>query len=131
MTVQQKFFAAFARTVLGWSIVLWVFASVGLGQNRGKPAPAHEDVAYGPHEQNVLDVWLADSAAPTPLVAYIHGGGFRGGSKGSLAAETLRERWRKLTAAAVEDPAKVGELGPREGTSASKSLEELLEVLVD
>jgi acetyl esterase/lipase len=72
-------------------MALSVFASVAMGQATGKPAPTRADVAYGPHEQNVLDVWLADSSAPTPLVAYIHGGGFRGGSKKSLNGRTLRE----------------------------------------
>ena len=103
MTAQREFFTAFGGSVLAWSMMLSVFASVGLGQNRGKPAPTHENVAYGPHEQNVLDLWLADSAAPTPLVAYIHGGGFRGGSKNSLNARTLRELLEAgISVAAIE-----------------------------
>lgn len=36
---------------------------------------------YGPHERNTFDIWLADSDRPTPLVIYIHGGGFVGGDK--------------------------------------------------
>ncbi len=40
------------------------------------------DVKYGPHERNIMDVWLADSAKPTPVLVSIHGGGFRGGNKG-------------------------------------------------
>ncbi|MEN8116641.1 MAG: alpha/beta hydrolase [Bacteroidota bacterium] len=36
---------------------------------------------YGPHERNTFDIWLADSEKPTPLVIYIHGGGFVGGDK--------------------------------------------------
>lgn len=36
---------------------------------------------YGEHERNVFDIWLADSVEPTPLVIYIHGGGFVGGDK--------------------------------------------------
>ncbi len=36
---------------------------------------------YGPHERNVFDLWLANSAKPTPLVVYIHGGGFTEGDK--------------------------------------------------
>jgi acetyl esterase/lipase len=38
-------------------------------------------VAYGPHERNVFDIWLTPSDKPTPLVIYIHGGGFRQGNK--------------------------------------------------
>ena len=36
---------------------------------------------YGTHPRNIFDVWLAKSATPTPLVIYIHGGGFVGGDK--------------------------------------------------
>jgi len=36
---------------------------------------------YGPHERNNFDIWIAKSERPTPLVAYIHGGGFVGGDK--------------------------------------------------
>ncbi len=43
--------------------------------------PTHADVRYGPHERNVLDLYLADSEAPTPLLVFIHGGGFVGGDK--------------------------------------------------
>jgi BD-FAE protein len=46
-----------------------------------KPAPDMANVAYGPHERNVMDVWKAKSEQPTPLLVFIHGGGFRGGSK--------------------------------------------------
>ncbi len=55
----------------------------------GKPTPTHADVAYGPHERNKLDLWLAPSATPTPLVVYIHGGGFVGGSKAGASAEMI------------------------------------------
>ncbi len=36
---------------------------------------------YGDHPQNNFDLWLAKSPEPTPLVIYIHGGGFVGGDK--------------------------------------------------
>ncbi len=39
------------------------------------------DEKYGDHERNVFDIWLADAKEPTPLVIYIHGGGFVGGDK--------------------------------------------------
>uniref|UniRef100_UPI003217DD73 alpha/beta hydrolase n=1 Tax=uncultured Draconibacterium sp. TaxID=1573823 RepID=UPI003217DD73 len=39
------------------------------------------DEKYGSHERNTFDIWLADSKEPTPLVIYIHGGGFIGGDK--------------------------------------------------
>lgn len=45
--------------------------------------PTLRDVAYGPDERNKLDFWKAESREPTPLVFYIHGGGWLGGSKES------------------------------------------------
>jgi acetyl esterase/lipase len=52
--------------------------------------PTHADVAYGPHERNKIDLYLAESKAPTPLVLYIHGGGFRGGDKSSANTGEIR-----------------------------------------
>ena len=43
--------------------------------------PTLRDIAYGPHERNKLDLWKAKSSEPTPLVFYIHGGGWVSGSK--------------------------------------------------
>jgi len=45
------------------------------------PAPTVAGVTYGPHERNVLDLWLVESDETTPLVVVIHGGGWNGGSK--------------------------------------------------
>jgi pimeloyl-ACP methyl ester carboxylesterase len=43
------------------------------------------DVVYGPHARNTLDIFLPANAyaakRPTPLVVFIHGGGFSSGSK--------------------------------------------------
>ena len=61
------------------------------GQQRpgGLPSPTHADVAYGPHSRNVLDLWLAPSDKPTPLLVNIHGGGFRGGDKSKISRELI------------------------------------------
>ncbi len=72
-------------------VLLTQVASVCVGQNSRKPAPTHKNVVYGPHERNVLDFWQAKSKGPAPLVVYIHGGGFRAGSKEGIHAPTLRE----------------------------------------
>ena len=50
----------------------------------GSTPPTHANVKYGDHERNIFDIWLADSDKPTPLAVYIHGGGFRAGSKEKL-----------------------------------------------
>jgi len=39
------------------------------------------DVAYGNHPRQVLDFYQAKSDTPTPVVFYIHGGGWQGGDK--------------------------------------------------
>ncbi len=47
---------------------------------RGERA-TFENEKYGSHQRNTFDIWLAQSEKPTPLVIYIHGGGFVGGDK--------------------------------------------------
>lgn len=46
--------------------------------------PTLENVSYGPHERNVFDLWLAKSDRPTPLLIFIHGGGFVQGDKAGI-----------------------------------------------
>lgn len=52
--------------------------------------PTYAEVKYGPHERNVLDFYQAKSEQPTPLVVYIHGGGFVGGNKNSFQPAMLK-----------------------------------------
>jgi hypothetical protein len=47
-------------------------------------AATHKDVKYGSHDRNVMDIWIAESNAPTALVVYIHGGGFKSNSKSGI-----------------------------------------------
>jgi len=57
--------------------------------NRKVNAPV-PDVAYGDHERQRFDLWpLPDAEKPTPLVVFIHGGGFRGGDKSLAKASTI------------------------------------------
>jgi acetyl esterase/lipase len=44
-------------------------------------APTLANVPYGAHERQVMDFWKARSERPTPLVFYIHGGGWVRGDK--------------------------------------------------
>ena len=48
---------------------------------RPGPKPTLADVPYGTHPKQVLDFYKAESSTPTPLVFYIHGGGWMGGKK--------------------------------------------------
>ncbi|KAA5546009.1 alpha/beta hydrolase [Roseiconus nitratireducens] len=52
--------------------------------DREVPPPTLAGVRYGKHDRNVLDLWIAESDQPTPLVLVIHGGGWMGGSKERL-----------------------------------------------
>jgi acetyl esterase/lipase len=55
------------------------------------PKPDHGDVSYGSHPSNKLDLWLAKSDKPTPLIVFIHGGGFVGGDKSSASAAAIKQ----------------------------------------
>ncbi len=76
---------ACAFLLLGFSLSLHAAA-----QQAAKPRPTYANLSYGPHERNVLDLWLAKSDKPTPLVLFIHGGGFRGGSKSAIGGATIK-----------------------------------------
>jgi len=52
--------------------------------------PTHSDVKYGPFSRNVMDVWLAKSDKPTPVMVSIHGGGFSSGNK-AVSPDLLEE----------------------------------------
>lgn len=76
---------------LGVFILLGAFTALAQQPRPEPPAPDYANVRYGPHERNVLDVWLAKSATAAPLVIYYHGGGFRGGDKRTLNIELLEK----------------------------------------
>ncbi|MEM7368079.1 MAG: alpha/beta hydrolase [Bacteroidota bacterium] len=75
-------------SILLLSVCIFVSNTV-CAQKTPLPPPDMADVSYGPDERNVMDIWFAESSSPTPLVVYIHGGGFRNGSKKSLKSKTL------------------------------------------
>ena len=68
---------------------LLVFNTAHAQREGAKPKPDLANVPYGPHERNVLDFWKAKSDMLTPLVVYIHGGGFRADDKGSVSPSLL------------------------------------------
>ena len=55
-----------------------------------------KDVTYGDNERNTLDIWLAKSENETPLLIFIHGGGFVGGNKESAYRKNNIKRFLKL-----------------------------------
>ena len=60
--------------------------------------PTHADVAYGEHPQQKIDLYLANSDKPAPLVLYIHGGGFKGGSKRGVSPSPFLDAGISLAA---------------------------------
>lgn len=76
--------------------LIGLFAATALSQEeeaKARPAKPKADIAngkYGPLERNVFDLWKPNSKKPTPLVVYIHGGGFVNGDKEKLSANILK-----------------------------------------
>lgn len=60
------------------------------------------DAAYGEHPAQVFDLYLAKSDKPTPLFVFIHGGGFRGGSKKKVGVPVARYLSEGISVASVE-----------------------------
>jgi acetyl esterase/lipase len=62
---------------------VWIAAAaLPLAGQDSSPLPAHRDLAYADeHHAQRLDVYLAASERPTPALVFIHGGGWRAGSK--------------------------------------------------
>lgn len=52
--------------------------------------PHLANVSYGMHERHILDVWIAKSAKPTPLVVFFHGGAWKIGDKRDIHDTTVR-----------------------------------------
>jgi acetyl esterase/lipase len=59
-------------------------------RNRERVKPTHADVKYGEHVRHAIDLYLVESERPTPLVIYIHGGGFVGGDKRGVSAGLIQ-----------------------------------------
>jgi acetyl esterase/lipase len=78
------------RFLLTGSLVLGVLTPLH-AQTPARPTPTAANLPYGKHERQVLDFWQAKSDKPTPLVLYIHGGGWRGGDKGSFGTAAIQQ----------------------------------------
>lgn len=73
-------------------IYLLVFGVISVFGQAVKPTLA--DLRYSDeYERSVLDLWLADSNKPTPLVIYFHGGGFKTGDKKFLQRSPMLRKY--------------------------------------
>lgn len=86
------------HTIIAIAWLIAIAPSILLAQEtrarRARPAaPTHADFSYGDHEKQAIDIWLAKSkdGEPTPLVIYIHGGGFRGGDKKGASGQPVQD----------------------------------------
>lgn len=52
-----------------------------------------KDLSYGDYPENTFDIFMPNSPEPTPLVIYIHGGGFLGGEKENPYAIMWSGNW--------------------------------------
>ncbi|MDF1859458.1 MAG: DUF1080 domain-containing protein [Verrucomicrobiales bacterium] len=74
-----------------------------LTDNPVLPEPAGFDVAYGPHLKQKLHFWKAESATPTPLLLFIHGGGWNAGGRLSGLSAMLPDLLKEgISVASVE-----------------------------
>jgi acetyl esterase/lipase len=74
--------------------LLLAFAAPASAQAPKGPKPpdgarAERNLEYGPHERNKLDVFVPKGDGPFPLVIWVHGGGWEGGSKETNPAVAL------------------------------------------
>lgn len=56
-------------------------AQATLAREPELPNPTYYDVAYGPHPKQLLHFWQAKSETPTPVLLFIHGGGWNAGGR--------------------------------------------------
>jgi arylformamidase len=89
-SVASGLVAAGSRRRRPWlqaSFLLMAYSACG--DTPKAPAPDLPNVPYGPHARNILDLWRAKSAGPTPLVVFIHGGAWIDGDKSSVPTDLV------------------------------------------
>lgn len=125
------------------SVIAFIASILGLGQLVAeKDFTSFEDTSYGPHERNVLDLYLPKDTAETGLILFIHGGAWVAGDKSSytsaakdwcnqysVAAATINYRYLSpdVTMADITDDidaavSKIKELAEENGIKIGKML---------
>ena len=75
----------------------WEYGSKG-----GWTIEPDEAVSYGPHRMQVIYFWRAKSDQPTPLLVYIHGGGWQGGDRSVVRSILKPALDARISVASVE-----------------------------
>ena len=60
-------------------------------QKEALPPITHENVSYGDHPNQVIDFRKAKVNKPAPLIVFIHGGGFTGGSHDKVNGKVIQQ----------------------------------------
>ena len=66
------------------------------------PAQPDENVAYGSHRKQMIYFWRAKSDRPTPLLVYIHGGGWKSGDRSVVRNMLMPALHAGISVASVE-----------------------------
>ena len=72
-------------------LIFTLIILIGITRAQNIPEPDIANGVYGKYELNSFDFWKASSNEPTPLVIYIHGGGFTSGSKEKVSHKMVSE----------------------------------------
>ncbi|MDQ8183782.1 alpha/beta hydrolase [Pelagicoccus sp. SDUM812005] len=80
------------------AFIIFIFYSLLPFTCRAQVPSDLPNVAYGSDIKQQMDVWLAQSDEPTPVVVYIHGGGWVGGTKKLKP----KDRWSNLQTLILE-----------------------------
>jgi arylformamidase len=73
----------------GLFIALVLSIAMNASTEGALPAATFANISYGEHERHVLNLWQAKSDSPTPLLIFIHGGGWHGGDKADVPVKLL------------------------------------------
>lgn len=83
-----------------------------------------KDVSYGEHKAQAIDVYLANTKEPAPVMIYIHGGGWHAGTKNRVPHYLLKankEGW--LTVVSVEYRFTMVKIHPAQVNDCSRAIQ--------
>jgi len=67
-------------------------AAATAAKKRKRVKPTHAELRYGTFFRNSLDVYLAKSDSPTPVIIHFHGGGWLAGDKAGVNAKPFLDQ---------------------------------------